>query len=157
MPHAETEIALSDEEILETLLDRYPGTLALDSWGETSIFYNPGRKLPRGVYFATLKKKDGENDRASMLDRPDIFRFNVGTSKALFVERFGPPPSRPRAGGVVEGGWDFTLIDRLTPHPVYGWMSWVAINNPSGSSFGGMRDLIDAAYEKAIASFDRKL
>ena len=32
------------------------------TWGETSFFYNPHRKLPRGIYFATIKEKNGPND-----------------------------------------------------------------------------------------------
>ena len=32
------------------------------AWGETSFFYNPHRKLPRGIYFATIKEKNGPND-----------------------------------------------------------------------------------------------
>lgn len=42
------------------------------AWGETSFFYNPHRKLPRGIYFATIKEKNGPNDRASDLGSKKI-------------------------------------------------------------------------------------
>ena len=129
----------------------------VEAWGETSLFYNPGNQLPRGVYFATVKSKDGENDRASNLDRESVFRLNIGTTKPLFLERFGPPPPRPAKGMHIEGNWDFTALDRLTPHPVYGWMSWVSILNPSDASMIDLEPLLDAAYQKAVTAFDKRI
>lgn len=147
---------LTPTAILTDLLNRYDGTVAVDAWGETSLFYNPGRVLPRGVYFATVKEKDGDNDRASRLDRDGVFRLNVGTSKPLYLEKFGPPPPRPGKGCIVEGPWSFEKLDELTPHPVYGWMSWVAVLNPTPETFAEVRSLIDAAYEKAVSSFEKR-
>lgn len=149
--------APTPDSIIDHLLDRFEGTRVVEAWGERSIFYNPGLMLPRGVYFATVKEKDGENDKASDLDRAGVFRFNVGTSKPLFLERFGPPPSRPGKGGVVDGPWNFTARDTLTPHPVYGWMSWVAILNPSTENFADMSEIMEAAFFKAKASFEKKV
>jgi len=60
---------LGKDEIIDFLLAEYSDTKAVSAWGESSIFYNPNNRLPRGVYFATLKDKDGENDRASSLNR----------------------------------------------------------------------------------------
>ncbi len=145
------------DSIIEHLLDRFEGTRVVEAWGERSIFYNPGLMLPRGVYFATVKEKDGENDKASHLDRAGVFRLNVGTTKPLFLERFGPPPSRPGKGGVVDGPWDFTAADTLTPHPVYGWMSWVAVLNPSNETLSIMNEIVEAAFGKAKASFEKKV
>tara|TARA_R110002020_G_scaffold184100_5_gene380898 strand:- start:983 stop:1444 length:462 start_codon:yes stop_codon:yes gene_type:complete len=145
------------DSIIEHLLDRFEGTRVVEAWGERSIFYNPGLMLPRGVYFATVKEKDGENDKASHLDRAGVFRLNVGTTKPLFLERFGPPPSRPGKGGVVDGPWDFTATDTLMPHPVYGWMSWVAVLNPSNETSTIMNEIIEAAFIKAKVSFDKKV
>ncbi|MFY0679899.1 MAG: hypothetical protein JXR13_04925 [Thalassovita sp.] len=144
-------------EILDALLQRFEGVTVVEAWGETSLFYNPGNQLPRGVYFATIKEKNGDNDRASDLDRAGVFRLNIGTTRPLFLEHFGPPPPRPGKGGVVEGPWDFTALDRLTPHPVYGWMSWVAVLNPTKERFDEIQPLIDAAYGKATASFAKRI
>lgn len=145
------------DSIIEHLLDRFEGTRVVEAWGERSIFYNPGLMLSRGVYFATVKEKDGENDKASHLDRAGVFRLNVGTTKPLFLERFGPTPSRPGKGGVVDGPWDFTATDTLTPHPVYGWMSWVAVLNPSNETLTIMNEIVEAAFGKAKASFEKKV
>lgn len=143
--------------VIDALLSKFDGVTVVDAWGEKSLFYNPGGRLPRGVYFATVKEKDGENDKASNLNRDRIFRLNVGTTKPLFLERFGPPPPRPEKGGVVEGPWDFTALDTLMPHPVYGWMSWVAVLNPSDKTFDELQPIIEAAYAKAKQSFLKKV
>jgi hypothetical protein len=145
------------EEIRDWVLARYDGTLAVAAWGESSIFYNPAQRLPRGVYFATLKEKDGENDRGSALDRDGVFRLNIGTPRALFEDRFGPPPKRPAKGQIIEGAWDFTQLDRIMPHPVYGWMSWMAVLNPSRVTFEELEPLMDAAYAKAKAAFGKRI
>jgi hypothetical protein len=123
------------------------------AWGETSLFYNPHRKLLRGIYFVTIKEKNGPNDRASNLDRSEVFRLNIGISKLTYRSLFGQQPSRPHAGGVVDTGHDFASLDRLFPHPVYGWMSWVAVLNPSATTFEDVKPLLLEAYGLAVAKF----
>ena len=146
---------ISPEALIETLLARFPGTVAVEAWGETALFYNPEQILPRGVYFATVKEKDGDNDQASQIDRDGVFRFNLGTSKPLFLARFGPPPPRPGKGQAIEGDWDFTSLNSTTPHPVYGWMSWICVLNPTRQTLKGMDDMIEAAFEKAKTAFEK--
>jgi len=143
-------------DIASDLLARYPDTVAIETWGETALFYNPGRRLAKGAYFATLKDHDWENDRASELHRPGVFRLNLGLPRAHYFSLFGPTPPRPPKGGVVEGGWDFLTPNRLTPHPVYGWMGWVAILNPSWEMLREMTPLFDAAYGKARRGVRRR-
>ncbi|MEL7086953.1 MAG: DUF6194 family protein [Planctomycetota bacterium] len=116
-------MSIDPEAVFAFADEHLEGVNVLPAWGERALFYNPGGKLKRGTYFATVKEKDGDNDRASNLDRPGIWRLNIGVRKETFVERFGPTPLRPVKGGVVAGTWDFTQLDTLTPHPVYGWMS----------------------------------
>jgi hypothetical protein len=141
------------DHINSTFADIHP----VAAWGETSFFYNPGRQLPRGIYFATVKDKDGDNDRASGLNRPDVYRLNIGISKPTYRSLFGPPPARPAAGGVVDTGHDFTALDQLTPHPVYGWMSWVSVLNPSAATFETVKPLLAEAHGLAVAKFANKI
>lgn len=144
---------MKPDAIVAALVSKYPDIRVVEAWGETSLFYNPELRLPRGVYFSTIKEKDGKNDRASNLDREGIFRLNVGTSRSLFTKYFAQPPSRPKKGCVIHGDWDFTAINKLMPHPVYGWMNWVAVNNPDVDMFNGLAPILDAAYQKAISTF----
>ena len=106
------------------LLETFKDLKVVNAWGETSFFYNPGNLKPRGKYFCTLKEKNGENDKASSLNREGVFRLNFGISKVQFLELFGDIPARPTKGGVIAGSYDFTKLDTLYPHPVYGWM-WI--------------------------------
>ena len=148
---------LTPTEIIDALLSKFDGVTVVEAWGEKSLFYNPRKRLPRGVYFATIKEKNGDNDKASSLDRNGIFRLNIGTTKHLFLERFGAPPPRPSKGGIIEGTWDFTALDTLMPHPIYGWMSWVAVLNPTPKTFEDINPLIEAAYIKAQKAFLKRV
>jgi len=140
----------------EFLTQELDGVVPKDAWGETSYFFNPGHVFDRGTYFATIKQKDGANDRASNLDRDGIWRLNMGVSRAAFFDLFGPPPPRPGKGGVVGGGWDFAEQDRLMPHPVYGWMSWACVLNPSVTTWDRCLPLIAGAHRRATGNFDRR-
>lgn len=146
------EISAISSHITSNFLGIYPAS----AWGEISFFYNPGGKLSRGVYFATLKNKDGTNDRASRLVRPGVFRLNIGISKATYRSIFGAQPARPQAGGVVATGHDFTVLDKLLPHPVYGWMSWVCVLNPSTETFKTLEPLLAEAYDLAVGKFAKR-
>ena len=120
------------------------------------MFYNPEKLLPNGVYFCTIKEKDGENDNASNLDRQDIFRLSIGISKAKYEGLFGTRPKRPAKGGVIDTHHDFTALNELMPHPVYGWMSWVQVLNPNESTFESILPLITDAYASAMVKFKKK-
>jgi hypothetical protein len=147
------EITSISQYITDTFADIHP----VAAWGETSFFYNPGRQLPRGIYFATLKEKDGDNDRASELLRPAVFRLNIGVSKPTYRSLFGPQPGRPVAGAVVDTGHDFTALDCLMPHPVYGWMSWLCVLNPSATTFETVKPLLGEAYDLAVTKFAKRV
>jgi hypothetical protein len=80
------------EHINGTHADIHP----LSAGGATSSFYNPDRKLARGIYFATIKEKDGKNDRASNLDRTDVFASTSASRKDFSLaetDGFGHLPS----------------------------------------------------------------
>lgn len=143
-------------DITAYLTSTYADIHTIDSWGEAAFFYNPYQALPRGIYFATLKDRDGDNDRASGLQRPSVFRLSIGISKPSYHALFGPQPMRPAAGGVIATGHDFTALNRLLPHPVYGWMSWVCVLNPSAATFKTVKPLLDEAYDLAIGKFAKR-
>lgn len=137
-------------------LESYDGVVALTAWGETTFFYNPNRLLNRGTYFATLKEKNGPNDKASALDRKGVFRLNMGVQKSDYFDLFGLTPPRPLKGQIVAGTWDFTTLNQLTPHPIYGWMGWISILNPDKEAFKQCLPLLDSAYEKAKSTFEKR-
>ena len=74
---------MEPKQILDWCLEHLEGTVLVNSWGEAGIFYNPGHVLKRGVYVLTVKEKDGDNDRASQLNRKGVYRVNVGDRKSV--------------------------------------------------------------------------
>jgi hypothetical protein len=125
-----------------------PGEAPDIAVGDTFFIYDPHRDLDANQRwpFATIVTKDyGDFDNASNLNRPDVFRLNVGVSKETFRRLFGQRDSH-----------DFTALDRLMPHPVYGPQSWVCVLNPSAATFdAAVRPLLNEAYDIAVARYNK--
>jgi len=109
---------------------------------DTFFIYDPNRSLQgkEQFPFATIVTKDyGDFDARSDLNRPGVFRLNVGVSrdtfKALFPER---------------ADHDYAALDQLMPHPVYAPQSWVSVLNPSDTTFETIKPLLQEAYEMAV-------
>ena len=148
---------MTADDIISSVLERFSGATEIASWGERSVFHNPGGALPRGTYFLTIKERDGPNDRASQLDRKGVFRVNFSVDKPSYERLFGPKPARPPKGGVVDTGHDFTLLDQLSPHPTYAWMGWLSVLNPSIKTFEELQPLIEESRQRAVAKFKQRL
>jgi hypothetical protein len=129
--------------IRQYIVQTFPGVDVVDASGGTFFFVGQDRSLP----FATLVTSD-EYDQASNLSRPNVFRLNVGVSKETFRSLFGGGPERPGEAG-AGSGHDFTALDCLMPHPVYGKMYWVCVLSPSEATFKRTREFLAEAYERA--------
>ena len=147
------DIQQSVEYICKNLSDVYPKR----SWGETALFYNPEQRLPNGVYFCTLKDKDGPNDKASDLNRQAVFRLSIGVSKDSYQQRFGSIPTRPAKGKTVATGHDFSALGELMPHPIYAWMGWICILSPDEATLESLEPLIEEAYGLAAKKFSKRI
>jgi hypothetical protein len=128
------------------ILDTYSGIKVLDAYSERSFFYNPDNILPKGIYMATIKNRDGPNDKTSNIDREGVFRLNIGVSKTSYQKLFGEKPKRPLKGGKVDTGHDFTELNKITPHPIYAWLHWIAILNPEQDSLDYLQPILDETY-----------
>lgn len=124
--------------------------------GEKGIFYNPHNVLKRGVYILTIKEKDGDNDKGSNLDRQGVYRVNLGIRKKTFISLFNELPKRPSAGEIVNMNYDFTTLDKVLPHPVYAWMGWISVLNPTDKTFDELKPFIQESYEYAIEKFKKR-
>jgi Family of unknown function (DUF6194) len=112
------------------------------AWGDTFFIYDPQRTFEgtRRFPFATIVTKDyGAFDNASNLDREGVFRLNIGVSKETFRRLFPD-----------ESTHDFTALDTLMPHPVYGVNHWVCVSNPSAATFETLKPYMKDAYEIAV-------
>ena len=88
---------MTPNDILSYCQSNLKDVVLVESWGERGIFYNPNGVLKRGVYVLTVKEKDGDNDKGSMLNRDNVYRVNVGLRKQTFIKKFGYIPERPPA------------------------------------------------------------
>ncbi|MAK60166.1 MAG: hypothetical protein CMK09_04230 [Ponticaulis sp.] len=149
---------MTPEDLTDIICSTYDGVIFKPFWGDQSFFYNPENRLSNGTYFATMKLKDGENDSASHINREGVWRLNIGLPVKAFEARFGKRPTRPAQGQSIEGEWDFTTLNTLTPHPVYGWMGWAAILSPSRETYDThLAPILDQAYHKARQAFDKRM
>jgi len=148
---------MNSTDIVSTITSRLPDVVPKSSWGETSLFYNPGRKLPNGVYFCTIKDHDGENDKASQLNRPGVFRVAIGLATTTYISLFGPKPKRPEKGGIVNLPLDFSETGRFMPHPVYAWMGWAQVLSPDKDLFERLFPYIKEAHAMAVKKFSEKI
>ncbi|MEL6552799.1 MAG: DUF6194 family protein [Cyanobacteria bacterium J06621_11] len=147
---------MTPNAVVHKICAEFEGVVPKSSWGETSLFYNPENLLPNGVYFCTIKEKDGANDKASQLNREGVFRLAIGLPPKTYVSLFGSKPPRPAKGGIVPTGHDFTLLNELTPHPIYAWMGWVQVLSPREETFAQILPLLKEAYSTSVDKFIKK-
>src|SRR5688572_30613855 len=110
--------------------------------GDSFFFYDPERNTDptRRLPFATIVTKDyGDFDNASRLDRPGVYRLNIGVGRETFRVLFGHPPS---ADATELAGYELAALDRLMPHPTYAAQSWVCVLNPSPVTFEAVKPLL---------------
>lgn len=118
------------------------------------FFHQPDPTAPDHRFpFATLMTND-INDQFSDLNRPSVYRLNIGVSKQTYRALFGAPPARD--GAAEDGGHDFTALDQVMPHPVYGRQYWVCVLNPSATTFqDAVQPLLAEAYDQAVGKHTR--
>jgi hypothetical protein len=136
---------MDETAIAKYIADTFEGVETIDHLGYTFFFYGSDRMLP----FATIAHTGNEYERVSDLDRPGVFRLNVGVGRQTFQSLFG-------ADRVDVGAYDFTVLDVLMPHPDYAPQHWVCVLNPSKSTFDTMRALLAEAYDLAVRRHARR-
>ncbi len=137
-------------EISNYILATLTGVSVIDDSNNRFFFYDPDNKIP----FATIVTNN-EYDDVSDLDREFVYRVNIGVTTQTYQSLF-----RTETDDGVEiphnEGHDFTALDTLMPHPVYGKMYWVCVLNPSEATFGTIKPLLREAYEIAVKKYERR-
>ncbi len=149
---------MDQEAIIRYITETFEGVDVLQPTdgpgaGDTFIFYDPQRNLDptRRMPFATIVTKDyGDFDNASQLDRPDVFRLNIGVSRDTFRALFGTAPGEQSATD------DYAALDRVMPHPVYAPQSFVCVLNPSADTFEAVKPLLADAYARVATRRARR-
>ena len=113
--------------------------------GYTFFFYRDDHILP----FATIASTGNEYERISNLDRPGVFRLNIGVSRETFQALFGKSK-------VDLSAYDFTALDTIMPHPDYSAQSFLFVLSPSETTFEKIRPMLAEAYDLAMKRYDRR-
>ena len=155
---------MNAEQISQYITGMFEGVDFVVASDNIFYFYNPDSNVEpdHRFPFVTLMTND-LNDQFSNLNRPEVFRLNIGVSKQTFRSLFGSPKLPAYGDSGAEGSenasdYDFTALDQLMPHPVYGRMLWVCILNPGDETFETqVRPLLAEAYEMAVSKYKRRV
>jgi hypothetical protein len=98
---------------------------------------------------ATIAIADNEYDHVSNLDRPGVFRLNIGVSRQTFQSLFG-------TNKVDVSAYDYTALDKIMPHPAYAAQRFVCVLNPSDVTFESVRALLAEAYDSAVRRHSKR-
>ena len=130
---------MDEFSVADYITQTFPGVETSSNFGYTFFFYGADHMLP----FATLIASDNEYDRISNLDRPGVYRLNIGVSRETFQSLFG-------AEKVDVSRYDFTALDVIMPHPEYAPQHFICVLSPSDATFERIRALLAEAYEIAV-------
>ncbi len=136
---------MDEKGITDYIMNTFAGVETMTTLGYTFFFYGSDRMLQ----FTTIATADNEGDRASNLDRPGVFRLNIGVSKQTFQALLG-------TGKADLGTYDFTALDTIMPHPDYAAQSWLCVLNPSDATFHKLQPLLSEAYDLAVKRASRR-
>ncbi len=154
---------MDESEIIRYITQTFEGVDVVTDLSNSFFFYNPDSNVPPDYRFpfVTLVTSD-LYDQFSDLNRPLVFRLNIGIGKQTFRSLFGEPSlSSDQDSTLIKGenvsSYDFTALDQVMPHPVYGRMYWVCVLNPGDGTFETkVRPLLAEAYELAVSKYKRQ-
>lgn len=133
---------MNELEIKEYIIKTFRNVETTAAYGYDMFFYRSDRKLS----FVTMISSDYDYDHYSDLNRPGVFRLNIGVSKQTFQSLFG-------TGGVNIDDYDFTALDVLMPHPEYAQYHFICVLSPSEETFEKVKPLLAEAYDIAARRF----
>ena len=113
--------------------------------GYTFFFYSDDHMHA----FATIASSGNEYEKISNLDRPGVYRLNIGVSRDTFQSLFGK-------GRVDVSAYDFTVLDRIMPHPDYSSQHFLCVLSPGEATFERIRPMLAEAYDIAKHRYNRR-
>lgn len=134
----------------ETFITRYitstfEGVETTVNLGYTFFFYRDDHMHA----FATIASNGNEYEQVSRLDRPGVYRLNIGVSRETFRSLFG-------TGKVDTSAYDFTALDVILPHPDYSSQNFICVLSPSEGTFEKLRPMLAEAYEVAATRYNKR-
>jgi hypothetical protein len=136
---------MNESSVAEYITKTFPDVETTTNFGYTFFFHRDERMHA----FATIASSGNEHEQVSKLDRPGVYRLNIGVSRETFRSLFGKNRINP-------SDYDFTVLDTLLPHPDYSAQSFICVLSPSDATFGKIRPLLAEAYDIAVRRFNRR-
>jgi len=99
--------------------------------------------------FATIASTGNEYEKISNLDRPGVYRLNIGVSRDTFQTMFGK-------GKIDVSVYDFTALDIIMPHPDYSSQFFLCVLSPSEVTFEKIKPLLTEAYGVATKRYNKR-
>ena len=99
--------------------------------------------------FATIASTGNEYEKISRLDRPGVYRLNIGLSRETFQAMFGK-------GKIDLSPYDLTALDVIMPHPEYSSQHFICVLSPSEATFERIRSMLAEAYEVAMKRYSKR-
>jgi len=97
--------------------------------------------------FATIASHGNEYEQVSKLDRPGVYRLNIGVNRETFHSLFGK-------GKIDLSPYDFTALDTIMPHPDYSSQFFICVLSPSEATFEKIKPLLAEAYDVAMKRYN---
>lgn len=137
---------MNESAVADYITSTFDGVETQTNMGYTFFFYRSDHMLG----FATIASTGNEYESISDLDRPGVYRLNIGVSRETFEALFGP------AIKLDPGRYDFTALDVIMPHPDYYKQHFICVLSPSERTFEKVRGYLAEAYEIAAQRFARR-
>ena len=100
--------------------------------------------------FTTIASTGNEYEKISNLDRPGVYRLNIGVGRETFQSLFGK-------GKVDIRAYDFTALDTIMPHPDYSSQHFLCVLSPGEATFNEkIRSMLAEAYEIAMKRYEKR-
>jgi Family of unknown function (DUF6194) len=128
---------------VETFIESLENVQQTESYGYKFYFIGDDHMLP----FTTIANTDNDYDNVSNLNRPGVFRINIGVSRTTFDSLIPKTTSEPT---------DYTILNTFLPHPDYAKQNFICILNPTGDNIEKTKQLIQEAHAIATTRFQRK-
>lgn len=151
---------MTPDEVVEHARTELDGTLVVVAsaengapemaWGDIFLIYDPEQAIPPEKQFpyATVVVNDYPGfDEFSDLAREGVYRVNIWVSKDTFDAE--TPDEDPETV-------DYSTLDRIIPHPVYGAQSWLSVVNPGPATSSKVRVLLQEAHDRARARYEKQ-
>jgi len=133
---------MNEATIADYIMKTFPEVEKANAHGYDMFFYKSDRKLS----FATMISSDYDYDHISNLNRPGVFRLNMGVSKQTFQTLFG-------TNELNLSDYNFTALDVIMPHPEYVQYHFICVLSPGEETFEKLRSLLAEAYDIAARRY----